>query len=546
MHNLFLGELRHHCMSIWGIDVKDVKDKSSSRTKVKPHSPEEQTASLELLAMQLMNGSTRSVLKIRKGYIIAVAQYNKIAPEDGLFSKQAYVHALGKWVRLHPGLLKLPPALDEPTTDFHLKANEYDISKFHVLEPEVIQTLQEDIMRTHFPSWMERPPRNFGSASHGKLKADQWRTACTVSMVITLCRLWGSASAPPRERVLLENFIHLVCAVDLASRRSMNKDRADKFDEHLFRYLTTLRSLFDNQLVPNHHLSMHLKECLYLFGPVHAWWAFPFERFNGLLQHLNINNKSNQIPLTFIRYFYIGSGIRWLMASTKWPDHPVYRKMVVAYHKGFQDAARGTRFATYASPGSEDNEDGHPDYQAVYDEKKETGLSSEIYGALLARLNLGQEPALFTSLYAKQDDGRPRLHLFANNVPNVVRDALTFASAKAATRNSFILFKDLSSAGSVPRAGQIRQIFLHGRMENGRKIVEPFIVVDEYRSLSSSHGALDPYRVFPDLNTRLYYNKHIDQPRVLKVSDIVSHFAAFIYTPDTIGTECIVARSLER
>ncbi|OJT08646.1 hypothetical protein TRAPUB_462, partial [Trametes pubescens] len=72
----------------------------------------------------------------------------------------------------------------------------------------------------------------------------------------------------------------------------MNKDRADKFDEHLFRYLTTLRSLFDNQLVPNHHLSMHLKECLYLFGPVHAWWAFPFERFNGLLQHLNINNKS--------------------------------------------------------------------------------------------------------------------------------------------------------------------------------------------------------------------------------------------------------------
>ncbi|OJT08399.1 hypothetical protein TRAPUB_704, partial [Trametes pubescens] len=183
---------------------------------------------------------------------------------------------------------------------------------------------------------------------------------------------------------------------------------------------------------------------------------------------------------------------------------------------------------------------------AAYNEKKETGLSSEIYGALLARLNFGQEPALFTSLYAKQDNERPRLHLFANNVPNVVRDALTFASAKAAIRNSFILFKDLSSADSEPRAGQIRQIFLHGCMENGKKIVEPFIVVDEYRSLSSSHGALDPYCVFPDLNTRLYYNKHIDQPRVLKVSDIVSHFAAFFYTPDTIGTECIVARSLER
>lgn len=114
-----------------------------------------------------------------------------------------------------------------------------------------------------------------------------------MSLVITLVRLWGSASASSRERVLLDNFLHLVCAVDLAARRSMSQSRAARFDYHIGRYLKSLLSVFSHNLVPNHHLSLHLKECLELFGPVHAWWAFPFERFIGMLQRLNINHKSS-------------------------------------------------------------------------------------------------------------------------------------------------------------------------------------------------------------------------------------------------------------
>ena len=41
----------------------------------------------------------------------------------------------------------------------------------------------------------------------------------------------------------------------------------------------------------------HLKECVLDYGPLHEFWLFPFERFNGSLGHLPNNNKSIEIQL---------------------------------------------------------------------------------------------------------------------------------------------------------------------------------------------------------------------------------------------------------
>lgn len=73
----------------------------------------------------------------------------------------------------------------------------------------------------------------------------------------------------------------------------MDMERAAKFDTYMHNYLDVLTTTFQHDRVPNHHLSLHLKECLELFGPVHAWWAFPFERFNGMIQNLNTNSKTS-------------------------------------------------------------------------------------------------------------------------------------------------------------------------------------------------------------------------------------------------------------
>lgn len=255
MHNLFLGELRHHCRDVWGINVKD---KSSDSPKLAPHDPDEQQVWLDRVASYVRRGSQARLSKIRKGYIAAVAELNDAMPTASKFAKKDYIASLLQWVRvpwldlsvnvyLHdriqqwttsPGEIRLPPVLAEPTTEFRLIRDQYDISRFSILDQETVTSLRADIAATSFPSWLERPPRNFGSTSHGKLKADMWRTVCTVSMVITLVRLWGGREATERQRALLENFVHLVSAVDLAARRSTNQERIDKYDRHMLDYLT--------------------------------------------------------------------------------------------------------------------------------------------------------------------------------------------------------------------------------------------------------------------------------------------------------------------
>ncbi|KAI0351504.1 hypothetical protein OH77DRAFT_1410980 [Trametes cingulata] len=544
MHNLFLGELRHHCRDVWGINVKDG---SRDTQKVKPHTPEEQQKWLNNLINALRKGSLNKVLQPRKGYLVALAELNGVVPLSKKFTKTEYAQALLRWVRSEDALasIKVPPVLDRATEDFHLAENEYDISRFRVLDDATIHRLREDIAATHFPSWMERPPRNFGSPSHGKLKADQWRTACTVSMVITLTRLWGQKPASSRERVLLESFLHLVCAVNLAARRSMSNSRASRFDYHISRYLQSLRTLFNHELVPNHHLSLHLKFCLELFGPVHAWWSFPFERFIGLLQRLNMNHKSSQMPGTFMKYFYIGSNVRWLMADTEWPEDEVYKQMVQRYNEAFRDSAKGTRRGDFDL-----FQEHHANGSVAYDPHKESALPRGVYDALLARINglSGNVAPKFASVFDDFAEGVPRLHTKGQYISSWDHRGVTYSTKGAQLRNSFVYFNHEPSAATpvFPKAGQIVDIFLHARTEKNRHIEEPFFVIEEYSPLSAAHAEQDPFRRYPDLQTRLFYNQFQPVKSVVMAQQIRSHFAAFAYIPDDIATECVVALSLDR
>ncbi|KAI1786040.1 hypothetical protein LXA43DRAFT_898720 [Ganoderma leucocontextum] len=543
MHNLFLGELRHHCRDVWGLDVKD---KASDSTKVPLHTPEQQSAQLLRVLKVLQAQSSSALDKIRRGYIVAVAEFNGVVPTMSL-TKKAYRTALLDWVKTHDGPIKIPPVLAEATTDFHLAQGPHDISQFRVLDQATVDRVRKDISATHFPSWMERPPRNFGSPAHGKLKADQWRTVCTVSLVITLCRLWGSSNTPDKYKLLLDNFLALVCAVDLATRRSMDAEHIEKFDRYMMHYLETLRSLFNHQLVPNHHLSLHLRQCLLIFGPVHAWWAFPFERYNGLLQHLNTNSKTDKMPLTFIRYFYIGSGLRWLINTVVWPNSAPFKKMMSAYNEAVASVKMaGVRAADFMPFGCE-SQGVASNYAQDYDDTQELELPRRPYDSLLALVSSNTLHA-FSSAFEGSVQSMPILSSRVHPIRSIDRDGVTFASRKSGLRNSFVLFDDPTrSAGySTPLAGQIVDIFLHARREGAELIVEPFFQIDEYRPLSSSHDTHDPYRRFPDIETWLCYNAFHSSPGVVRLQDIRCHFAALTYTPNDIGTECIVVRSLDR
>jgi len=56
-------------------------------------------------------------------------------------------------------------------------------------------------------------------------------------------------------------------------------------------------------MTPSHHMSLHLPKCLREFGPVHGWWGFTFERYNGIIQQQISNNKLSQSNV-ILDFFY--------------------------------------------------------------------------------------------------------------------------------------------------------------------------------------------------------------------------------------------------
>ena len=88
---------------------------------------------------------------------------------------------------------------------------------------------------------------------------------------------------------------------------------------------------------------------------------------------------------------------------------------------------------------------------------------------------------------------------------------------------------------------------MHRRISDEGAVVEPFLLVRDFRPLSETDKARDPYRVLaPHLDIFLCYNELETDYRLIRLQDVHGHFAAYMFTPTDIGKECIVVRALDR
>ena len=69
-------------------------------------------------------------------------------------------------------------------------------------------------------------------------------------------------------------------------------------DALLLQFCRKCERMYGNNIItPNMHFHTHLSDCILDYGPLHAFWLFPFKRYNGLLgQQLN-NNRSIEVQL---------------------------------------------------------------------------------------------------------------------------------------------------------------------------------------------------------------------------------------------------------
>ena len=167
--------------------------------------------------------------------------------------------------------------------------------------PEVIDCLRTVIDTVEKPSWFEKPPARIGEAGVGTLKAYEWRVLYNLYLPLALIFMWGSGSIHQNERqaqsykTILDITMELVCCMLLMGKRTQTERRADAIRQHLRRWSLGLQAHFPHVPGrPNTHGAFHTWDFIHLFGPLHLWWVYVFERIFGILQRVNHNHTKRE------------------------------------------------------------------------------------------------------------------------------------------------------------------------------------------------------------------------------------------------------------
>jgi len=121
---------------------------------------------------------------------------------------------------------------------------------------------------------------------------------------VSLVRLWGldGANHSPhanRWQEILDITMTLFSAVTIATACTTSCQKAEHYLQLMQSYINGLKILFpDYDFRPNHHMALHVYDCLLRFGPVHSWWTFPLERTIGMLQRIPTSGKFGELEET--------------------------------------------------------------------------------------------------------------------------------------------------------------------------------------------------------------------------------------------------------
>ena len=188
----------------------------------------------------------------------------------------------------------------------------------NLIKKEDFKKIDHMIQSFIMPADCGRLPLNF-SSSHGVFTASQWKNWIIVYSPVVLKDIL------PRDHP--QCWLLFVCACVLMSKQFISDRDTDTADLFLLHFCCRFETLYGkDKSTPNIHLHLHLKDTFRNFGPAHAFWCFPFERYNGLLGVYHTNQIS--IEAQVMSQFFHEQAIRAL----KMPSDSVFLQCLPAYH----------------------------------------------------------------------------------------------------------------------------------------------------------------------------------------------------------------------
>ncbi|KAF8574710.1 hypothetical protein K439DRAFT_1649726 [Ramaria rubella] len=312
------------------------------------------------------------------------------------------------------------------------------------------------------PSWINSVPPNFGDATAGTLKADEWHTLSTIHLPLALISLWGAGMIHPnvdiatKLQTILDHMMSLFSA-------TMTKARILSYRTYISRYVKDLKAIHPGvEHTTSHHMAIHIYEFLGLFGPIRSWWCFPFKYLIGILQCQPSNHKFGELETTMLQAFIRGAKLRhWLRR----PDCP---PAIKECSKLFEKA--------YSSKGYDDLIP-HDDVDNFNVLPLPQTFPEELY--VITKQQKGVLPA-----YRKQD-------------------GVVYATSSAHLGNSLIQF--------YPGG---RKNVLLGKMTFAVRCQQPPI-----------DDIVDPFKLYPHFPAKLYSLDLSEQLEIVEVNWVMGHFA---------------------
>ena len=146
-----------------------------------------------------------------------------------------------------------------------------------ILTPQVLKMVQKKMDEFKVLSDLGRIPGKVDCGDgFSNFTADQWQIFFTVYATVSLWK-----HLPEKDRKILNHFVR-ICLI-LVSRIV----EVDFIREAHRRLISIVKLIEENygrdKITPNLHLSLHLCECSFDYGPLYTFWCFSFERMNGML-----------------------------------------------------------------------------------------------------------------------------------------------------------------------------------------------------------------------------------------------------------------------
>ncbi|MEW8546495.1 MAG: hypothetical protein AB2693_23505 [Candidatus Thiodiazotropha sp.] len=202
----------------------------------------------------------------------------------------------------------------DPMHNLYLGTAKYMIRVWQnadVLTDTNFSEIQMRVDSIETPSTIGRIPRKIAS-SFGGFTAEQFMHWTNL---FSLLALRGMMSTK-----YLDHWQTFVLASRIVCSNVLKVAELEMFDEYMLKFCKTFEKLFGKDLVtPNMHLHHHITECVKDFGPIHCFWLFSFERYNGHLG--SFPNNSRAVEIQFMRRFLRDSLVNAIEFPREMQEH---------------------------------------------------------------------------------------------------------------------------------------------------------------------------------------------------------------------------------